>query len=683
MPPLAPTLDVVRDRLHAADYRAAEQLARHLVQANHDSAAAWLLLGETLHAQGRAAEAVVAFQRAVGLQPCHADGLTRLGAALADAGKLDDAIAACRQAVAVQPNFADAHYQLGVVLARAGQGETAAASYREALRCQPQHAEALTNLGVTLAQQGRLPEAIDLVRRAIAARPTFAKAHHNLGVALAEQGQLTQAADSLRRALELQPDYAEAHFNLANTLRDLGRRDEALAGFYQALHHRSDYPDALNNLGLLLTEMNRPAEAMILLRQALRLRPDFPEARNNLGLALVDLGRFDEAIACYEQVLEQNPRSTDAHTNLGSAYKEQGRLEEAVACYDHALRLKPDAASTRWNRALAWLQMGDFERGWAEYEWRWKRKSARPRPFRQPPWDWAPLDGRTILLWCEQGLGDAIQFVRYAPLVKERGGRLLLECPPPLRQLFEGIAGVECLLVEGQELPPFDVHAPLMSLPFLFKTTLANIPAAVPYLHVAAERVGHWRSQSPTGAFRVGVVWQGNPHHKWDRHRSFPVHVLAPLAAIPGVQLICLQKGPGLEALCADPPRFALTHLDGFGADASFADTAAVMKQLDLVVTTDTAPAHLAGALGVPVWVALAAISDWRWLRGRNDTPWYPTMRLFRQRTLGDWDAVFERMTAALVPLATRHWTGRGMDLAPDAPETRGNNGRGATGGVP
>ncbi len=316
-----------------------------------------------------------------------------------------------------------------------------------------------------------------------------------------------------------------------------------VAGFYEALKHRPDYPDALNNLGLLLTEMSRPAEALVLLQQALRLRPDFTEARNNLGLALADLGRFDEAIACYEKVLEQNSRSTDAHTNLGSAYKEQGRLEEAIACYDQALRLKPDAASTHWNRALAWLQMGDFERGWAEYEWRWKRKNARPRFFPQPLWDGTPLQGRTILLWCEQGLGDAIQFVRYAPLAQARGGRVLLECPPPLRQLFEGVAGVERLLVEGEELPPFDVHAPLMSLPHLCQTTLANVPATVPYLHAAAEATEHRRPRLPTVPFRVGVVWQGNPHHKWDRHRSFAVHVLAPLAAVPGVQLVCLQKG--------------------------------------------------------------------------------------------------------------------------------------------
>jgi tetratricopeptide (TPR) repeat protein len=575
-----------------------------------------------------------------------------------DAMRVGDYAAAerrCREIIRRHADFADAHYQLGVILGLLNRPDQAAASYREAVRLQPQHAEALTNLGVALAQQGRLPEAIDTLRRAVAARPTFAKAHHNLGVALAEQGQLTEAADSLRRALQYQPDYAEAHFNLANTLRDLGQRDEALTTFYQALQHRPDYPDALNNLGLLLTEMSRPAEALILLQQALRLRPDFGEARNNLGLALVDLGHFGEAIACYEKVLAQNPRSIDAHTNLGSAYKEQGRLDEAVACYDQALRLSPEAASTHWNRALAWLQKGDFERGWAEYEWRWKRKSARPRPMRQPLWDGKPLNGRTILLWCEQGLGDAIQFVRYVPLVQERGGRVLLECPPPLHQLFASVAGVERVLVEGTELPPFNVHAPLMSLPYLCQTTLATIPASIPYLHADARCVERWQLRLPAGVFRIGVVWQGNPHHKWDRHRSFSPHAMAPLAAVPGVQLISMQKGPCLDVLRTEPPCFPLTLLgDTLDAEAPFVDTAAVMTQLDLVVTADTAAAHLAGALGVPVWVALGTIYDWRWLRGRDDTPWYPSMRLFRQRTLGDWRELFARMAQEVERLVAR-----------------------------
>jgi hypothetical protein len=271
-----------------------------------------------------------------------------------------------------------------------------------------------------------------------------------------------------------------------------------------------------------------------------------------------------------------------------------------------------------------------------------------------------------VLLWCEQGLGDAIQFARYAPLVRDRGGRVLLECPPALHGLFAGLAGVEQLVAEGERLPPFDLHAPLMSLPHLFQTTLATVPAAVPYLAADADRVGCWRGRLPAGNLRVGVAWQGNPRHKWDRHRSFPPHDLAPLAAVPGVVLVSLQKDHGPEAQRGAPP-LPLTLLgDDLDADAPFLDTAAVMTQLDLVVSADTAAAHLAGALGVPVWLALSAITDWRWLRGRDDSPWYPTARLFRQRALGDWAGVFERMAAELAERAGRPRPG--AVLAPVSP---------------
>jgi tetratricopeptide (TPR) repeat protein len=619
MPALAPMLEEARARLRAGDYLGAERLCRRLVELDRGAADAWSLLGEALLAQRRAAEA--------------ADAL--------------------RQAVAARPDQADGHYQLGVALGRLGQPEAAAASYREAARLDPRHAAALTDLGVTLAQQGRLHEAVEALGRAAAARPEFAPAHHNLGVALAQQGRLEEGAAALREALRRRPDYPEAHYNLGNTLGELGRRDEALACYRRAVELRPDYADALNNLGLALTEAGKPGEAVVLLRQALRLRPELAAARNNLGLALADLGRFDEAAACYEAVLAKDPGNVDAHTNLGSAYKEAGRLEEAVACYDQALRLKPDGASAHWNRALAWLQAGDYARGWAGYEWRWKRKGARPRALPVPAWDGSPLEGRSILLWCEQGLGDAIQFARYAPLVQARGGRVVLECPPPLRRLFASLPGVDQLSTEGEPPPPCDCHAPLMSLPHLFQTTLATVPADVPYLAADPGRVAHWRSRLPLG-LRVGVAWAGNPHHKWDRWRSFPPGALAPLAAVPGVVLVVLQKGPGLEALRADPVPFPPKHLDGFGPDAPFEETAAVIAALDLVVSADTAPAHLAGALAAPVWVPLAAISDWRWLRGRPDSPWFPTLRLFRQRTLGDWGDVFERMAAELARLAAR-----------------------------
>jgi hypothetical protein len=382
-----------------------------------------------------------------------------------------------------------------------------------------------------------------------------------------------------------------------------------------------------------------------------RLKPDFAEGHNNLGLALAERGDFAAAEGCYEQALRLHPRYAEAHTNLGSAFKEQGRLEEALACYELALALDPDAVSTRWNRSLAWLQLGNYAQGWPEYEWRWRRQGTPPRAFAQPRWDGAPLQGRTILLHGEQGLGDMLQFVRYAPLVKERGGTVLLAAPPGLVSLLSSCPGVERVVPENEALPPFDAHLPLMSLPAVFGTTLATVPAAVPYLAAEPERLARWRERlAGVPGFKVGTAWQGNPRHQWDRHRSFPLAQLEPLAHVEGVTLVSLQKGPGSEQLALPGDRFPVLdlgpELDGGGA--AFVDTAAVMCCLDLMVCCDTAVAHLAGALGVPVWVALAAVVDWRWLLGREDSPWYPTMRLFRQDRLGKWAPVFVRMAAAL-----------------------------------
>ncbi len=367
-------------------------------------------------------------------------------------------------------------------------------------------------------------------------------------------------------------------------------------------------------------------------------------------MALAALGRFAEAENCYHEALRLNPRYAEAHNNLASALQALGRHEEALAGYDLALLYQPDSASAHWNRSLAWLQQGDYQRGWPEYEWRWRRDRVVRRRLPGAPWDGAPLDGRTLLIYPEQGLGDQIQFVRYAPLARQQGGRVVVECPPALLGLFATCPGIDQLVAEGTPLPPFDVHVPVMSLPHRLGTTLETIPAAVPYLSADPARVASWAEVlAGIPGYRVGIAWQGNPRHAWDRHRSIPLARFAPLAQVPGVRLVSLQKGPGVEQLRGLAERLPVAVLPD-GPEGTFLDTAAVVSQLDLVVTADTALAHLAGALGVPVWVALSAHSDWRWLRDREDTPWYPSMRLFRQATLGDWPGVFACMAAELGP---------------------------------
>lgn len=604
----------------AGDLRQAEQLYRQLVQAEGSDAAAWHRLGHVQEGQG----------------------------------KLDEAAASYEQALRLQPRLAEAHWDLGRALVGRGRRAEAVTHFRQAVQLRPGAFEALTPLGITLAEQGQTDEALAYLREAARVRPDSAQAQHNLGVALAQSGKPQEAIAALQQAIRLQPNYAEAHYNLGTVLGTLNRKEEAMASYREAIRLRPSYGEAYNNLGLALTETGKPEEAVIVLRQAGRLRPQAPEGANNLGLALAELGRFAEAEAVYHEALRLNPSYSEAHSNLGNAYKEQGRHLEALACYQQALWLEPNSGSTRYNRSLALLQAGDYAQGWKEYEWRWQRSSMPPRHTHKPRWDGSPLEGRTILLWAEQGLGDALQFIRYAPLVKARGGTVVVECPPMLVPLFSTCAGIDQLVAEGEALPVFDVQAPLLSLPGLMGTRLDSVPAAVPYLQAEEARVAKWRPVlASIPGFRVGIVWQGNPRFGWDRHRSIPLACFAPLASVEGVRLVSLQKGPGTEQLRNVARKFQVHELEGLDAEGgAFLDTAAVMQGLDLVITADTATAHLAGALRVPVWVALAQIADWRWLRERADTPWYPTMRLFRQIKLGDWEEVFARIADGLQQLS-------------------------------
>jgi predicted negative regulator of RcsB-dependent stress response len=432
-------------------------------------------------------------------------------------------------------------------------------------------------------------------------------------VALVEQGKLTEAVASYQQALRLKPDYAEAQCNLGMALADQGKLTEAIACY----------------------------------QQALRLKPDLAEAHCNLGVALAQQGELGEAMRCYQHALRLKPDYAEAHGNVGVVRAEQGKLTEAVADYQQALRLKPDYAAAHLNLAQIWLLKGEFDRGWAEYEWRWKHRGFSPPPYPQPLWDGSSLQGRTILLFAEQGLGDTLQFIRYAPLVQRRGGNVIVQCQEPLQRLLATCAGIDHQVVAGRALPFFDVRAPLLSLPLLFRTSLATIPPNIPYLLADPALRAHWQQElSGLREFKVGITWRGNPEHKRDQRRSVPLLAFAPLAAVPGVRLVSLQKGPGREQLPDLADRLGLLDLADRLED--FADTAAVLTNLDLVITVDTAVAHLAGALGVPVWVALPLVPDWRWLLEREDSPWYPSMRLFRQSAWGDWAGVFERLTEAL-----------------------------------
>jgi tetratricopeptide (TPR) repeat protein len=505
-----------------------------------------------------------------------------------------------------------------------GQWAQAEALSREALRFQPRHSASLQLLGLVALRRGDARGALAFLGKAVKYDPKNAVAHMNLGYAQQQAGQNAEALSSYNRSASLRPDHAEAHCNRGNVLLALGRAGEALTAYDRALG----------------------------------LRPDIPEALDGRGNALADLGRFDESLAAYARALEVRPDYVEALGNRAFVLTDLNRYAEALRDYDAALALRPGFGRLHFDAAMALLVTGDFGRGWREFEWRWRVEGGeqRPRGFAQPQWlGDAELAGRTILLHAEQGLGDSLHFCRYVPLVAARGARVLLEVQQPLTRLLAGLPGVAQVIAHGERLPEFDQHCPLLSLPLAFGTDLASIPAPRAYLSADAAAVARWsEALGERRVPRVGLAWSGSVRHRNDRNRSVPLGTLARLLA-PGVEFVSLQKELRTEdrkALRAIP---ALRHFEDEMHD--FADTAALVDCLDLVITVDTSVAHLAGALGKPVWILLPYAPDWRWLLEREDSPWYPSARLFRQPALGDWASVLDRVAtelATFIDQATR-----------------------------
>ncbi len=539
------------------------------------------------------------------------EALHRLGALRLQEERFADAEALLRRA-ALGSDDPAAWYHLGLALEHRSRPDAAAAAYRRALAAWPEFPEAAANLANLVMGEGRPDAAAVLYRNALAIRPGDVVALSNLGLALVERGRPEEAAAAYRRALAIEPLHAEVIHNLSLALGALRRPEEAAAASRRTLALRPDYAPAHWSYGSARRQQDRAAEADGACRRALALRPDFPEALCDLAV-----GRQLEA-----------------------------RCDEAMTLHGRALRLRPDFADAHWNLALALLLLGRMEEGWAEYEWRWRRAEfiANHRAFSQPLWDGAASDGGVLLLRPEQGLGDAIQFARYVPAVRRRGWRVVLEVPRPLLRLFAAFPAADpgvTLVACGDPLPPFDAHCPLMSLPHRFGTTLETIPADIPYLAADPKEVAAWRARlaGPPG-LTVGFVWAGNPHHSNDRNRSLPAAALAPLLARPGVRPFSLQFGHAARDVDGLPPY----HGD-------FADAAAALTALDLLVTVDTSIAHLAGALGRPAWLLLSFAPDWRWLQERDDSPWYPSLRLFRQTRPGDWKDVIARVERELARL--------------------------------
>ncbi len=566
-----------------------------------------------------------------------------------DLKRADDIFQAIAKQFAEQASVFNA---MGLVMYSHGRIEDSVAAYKQALEIEPGNHHAANNLGTAFLRLGRLGQAEARFRRITEEAPDYAKGHANLGLALHAQGRPGAAVEALRRAVSIDPAYAKAQFNLGEICQELGALGEATKAFQAALAARPDYAEAYNGLGNVLSAEDRAEAAAEAYEKALEIRPDYPEALNNLGILLRDQGRPAEAEAAYLKALAIRPDLARVNTHLGSVLREQGRADEAIAAFRRALISQPDLADAHFNLSLSLLAEGRFAEGWLEYEWRWKatKFTAEARQFAQPMWMGEALDGKVILIHSEQGFGDAFQFVRYVRDVAERGARVVLECDPQVARLFRGLADVELLRVKGMVLPAFDVHVPLMSLPLLCDTDLSSIPAEIPYLAVDEELIEAWRERTRTdsgaaSAPRVGLAWAGRASHPNDRARSIPVEHLLPLLAHTEARFFGLQFDPEADdqELLVEA---GLVDFSPFIRD--FADTAAGIANLDLVITVDTAVAHLAGAMGKPVWLALPHVAEWRWLKDREDSPWYPTMRLFRQKAPGEWPELIARLGSAL-----------------------------------
>jgi tetratricopeptide (TPR) repeat protein len=647
-----------------------------------------------LHQQGRLADAEPLYAAILAVRPDHFDALHMLGIIKLSRGLLGDALRLIASAMRLRTPTPQILMNYGIVLSALNRHEEALTSFDSAIRHKSKYAEAHNSRGTVLAALGRNDEALESCRKALAIKPNYPEAHYNLGNSLDALGRCEEAVKSYDRALALRPDLVEALSNRGGTLRQLKRLDEALASCDRALALRPDLAEALSNRSMILHDMKRDDEALVSCDQALAVRPDYVEALSNRGAILNELKRYDEALQSYDRALVLRPNHAEALYNRGNCLHELHRYDEALESYDRALAVRPDDARTfnnrgkvlkeltRYDEALASndralalepdnitahrnaaslrLVTGDFSRGWPEYEWRWKKEAMAlaKRNFPQPLWLGEQAIGdKTILLHSEQGFGDTIQFCRYVPLVAARGARVILDVQRPLQGLMGSLAGAPQIIATGDPLPDFDLHCPLLSLPLAFKTRLETIPSGAPYLLAPSQAVMDWdRRIGAERRPRIGLAWSGNAVHERDRDRSMSLRAFLSILDIEAT-FVSLQKDVRADDATVLDERGDILRLGDQLGD--FSDTAALISQLDLVISVDTSVAHLAGALGKPVWVLLSYIPEWRWLLDRGDSPWYPTARLFRQNHTRTWDTVIIRVRAALLHLIEGLHAGR------------------------
>jgi tetratricopeptide (TPR) repeat protein len=633
------------------DYAVAHHNRGLAIALKPDFAEAHFDLGNILRELKRLNDAFDSYNTAIRLVPDYAQAHHNLALVESDMGQQGAALASLDQAISFKPDFAAAYGNRGLVLMGMGRMAEAMASLEKAIVLEPGYAVAYNNRGLALAQLERPTDALASYDIAIALKPDFPIAHSNRGRLLMSLGRPVEALESFDKTITLQPDFAEAHYNHGLVFKALGRADRALQSFSQAIVLDPGFADAYCNRGSVLRDMMLFEDALESLDRAIALQPDYAEAFCNRGLVSMDLRRLEEALANYDTAIRLKPDFAEAYSNRGLTLTDMKQFDAALESYDKAIALKPDFADSYWNKSYILLLTGQFEQGWHFYEWRKKLSRSVPGcTHTQPLWlGEGDLAGNTLLIESEQGYGDVIQFSRYAQLAAARGAKVVLSVPDKLVRLMKSLTPAVDITDSRSAAADFDFHIPLLSMPMALKTDQDSIPAAPIYLRAEPNRVAKWNARIGNDGYKIGICWQGSKLGAVIG-KPFSLRQFSDVAKIPNVRLISLQKGDGVEQLQDLPPDLRVESLgEDFdsGPDA-FVDAAAVMECLDLIITTDTSIAHLGGALGRPTWVLLKYMPDWRWFLDRSDSPWYPTMRLFRQAAYDSWSGVFAEIKAQL-----------------------------------
>jgi tetratricopeptide (TPR) repeat protein len=584
--------------------------------------------------EGNVQQAETICREILGVSPDNARALHLLGMIFYERMDYTAAKKYIGKSLRIDPAEASAYFNLANILREERNFDEAVSNYQKALRINPELNDAYYNMGIIFEEKGQISDAIVCFEKAVQIDLYDAAAYNNLGTALLRAGRPDDALTNYQKAIQIKPDNAKTYCNLGTAFHEKKQFDDAIANFQKAIRLNPEFADAYSGLGNSWKEKGLLDEAMHFYQKALQIDPDRAETYYNLGIVLKEKGLFAEAISTYQKAIQLNPGSLDAYNNLGIAFQDSRQLEEALASYREALSIDPDDAVTHWNLAHALLLSGNFRDGWQEYEWRLRVKDFYRMDFDRPLWEGSDISGRTILLQAEQGFGDTIQFVRYASLVAQSGAKVIVACPKELTSLLQNVEGVQQAVSYGERLPGFDLYCPLPSLPFIFGTTSESIPVKIPYINADYSLTRRWRDKlkDDDSQLKIGLVWAGR------EQRSFSLDLFSPLSGLEDVTFYSLQKGEAAKQ--AEHSSGNMEIVDYTEEIHDFSDTAAFIENLDLIITVDTAVAHLSGALGKTVWTLLPAVPDWRWMLVRKDSPWYPTMRLFRQSLSGAWDQV-------------------------------------------